>query len=83
MFPKTLLFLSIYNRVGVLKDILSVFANENINLCNIESRPSKDKSWDYNFFIEVEISPEDEKLFETLNILKQYCPFIKILGGVS
>lgn len=83
IFPKTLLFLSIYNRVGVLKDILSVFANENINLCNIESRPSKDKSWDYNFFIEVEVSAKDERLSEAVNILKQYCPHIKILGGVD
>ncbi len=83
VLPKTLLFLSIYNRVGILKDILSVFANENINLCNIESRPSKDKSWDYNFFIEVEIHSQDEKLSEAINILRQYCPHIKILGGVN
>lgn len=81
--PKTILLLSIYNRVGVLRDILTVFANENINLSNIESRPSMDKNWDYNFFVELDIPQEDPKLTEALNILKQYCPEIKILGGVS
>ncbi len=80
---KTLLFLSVYNRVGILKDILTVFANENINLSNIESRPSRDKSWDYHFFVEVDVAYNSTKLQETLTILKQYCPSIKILGALS
>jgi len=80
---KTLLFLSVYNRVGILKDILTVFANENINLSNIESRPSRDKSWDYHFFVEVDVAYNSIRLQETLTILKQYCPQIKILGALS
>lgn len=79
---KTLLFLTVFNRVGILKDILTVFANLDINLSKIESRPSREKVWDYHFFIEVEVSEDNEKLQQALNILKQYCPSIKVIGGV-
>ncbi|MBI2012007.1 prephenate dehydratase [Candidatus Daviesbacteria bacterium] len=79
---KTLLFLTIFNRVGILRDILSVFADLGINLNKIESRPSKEKVWDYYFFIEVEVNLNDQKLTQALNILKQYCPVTKILGAV-
>ncbi len=77
---KSLLFVSIFNRVGILRDILNVFADLGINLNNIESRPSKEKTWDYNFFIEVEFSEKDESFTQAINILKQYCPVIKVLG---
>ena len=79
---KTLLFLTVFNRVGILRDILNVFASSNINLSKIESRPSREKVWDYHFFIEVEVSKNDERLIQSLNILKQYCPVIKTIGGV-
>ncbi len=79
---KTVLFLTVFNRVGILRDILNVFASSNINLSKIESRPSREKVWDYHFFIEVEVSKNDERLIQSLNILKQYCPVIKTIGGV-
>ena len=50
---KTLLFLTVYNRVGILRDILDVFAKYNLNLTKLESRPSQQKLWDYHFFVEV------------------------------
>lgn len=83
-FPsgKTLLFLTVFNRVGILKDILEIFAHLSINLSKIESRPSKEKIWDYCFFIELEIPLDDQKLTLALNMLKQFCPEIKVLGGV-
>lgn len=82
MKQKTLLFLSVLNRVGVLRDILTVFGDFGINLCKIESRPSKEKNWDYYFFIEIETSPIDPKTSRALDLLRQYCQSIKILGGI-
>lgn len=79
---KTLLFLTIFNRVGILRDILDIFTQFGINLSKIESRPSREKVWDYHFFIEVESKPNNQDLLEALNVLKQYCPVIKILGSV-
>jgi chorismate mutase/prephenate dehydratase len=77
---KSLLFLSVFNRVGILRDILSIFADLSINLNKIESRPSKEKNWDYYFFVEIELTDEDPRFNQALNILKQYCPMILVLG---
>ncbi|MBI2593681.1 prephenate dehydratase [Candidatus Daviesbacteria bacterium] len=77
---KSLLFLSVFNRVGILRDILSIFADLSINLNKIESRPSKEKNWDYYFFIEIELTDDDPRFNQALNILKQYCPTILVLG---
>ncbi len=79
---RTLLFLTVFNRVGILRDILDVFASLDINLSKIESRPSREKMWDYHFFIEVEKPLDSLELIEALNILKQYCPAMKVLGGI-
>lgn len=77
---KTLLFLTVYNRVGILRDILDVFAKHNLNLTKLESRPSHEKIWDYHFFIEVEALPKNESLKNTLKDLEPFCPTIRILG---
>ncbi len=78
----TLLFLTIYNRVGILRDILSVFAEEGISLTRLESRPSREKMWDYYFYIELDVLPTETKLQKVLLDLKQYCPMMKVLGTI-
>lgn len=76
----TLLFLSIFNRVGILRDILEVFTHEGISLNKIESRPSTEKMWDYCFYIEVDRNIEDKQLKESLKKLEPFCTSIRILG---
>lgn len=77
---KTLLFVTVYNRVGMLRDVLDIFAKNNINLTKLESRPSYQKLWDYHFFIEADIEKNDKKLLNCLEKLGEYCPTIKVLG---
>ena len=77
---KTLLFLTVYNRVGILRDILDVFARHNLNLTKLESRPSRQKVWDYHFFVEVESLPANQSLQLALKGLEIFCPTIRILG---
>lgn len=77
---KTLLFLTVYNRVGILRDLLNVFANYNLNLTKLESRPSSEKLWDYHFFIEVDKESNHHKLMQCLKDLEAYCPVMRVLG---
>lgn len=79
---RTLLFVSVFNRVGILRDILNVIASYDINLTKLESRPSREKAWDYGFFLELDVEVEDQKFSELLNVLREYCTQIKILGKV-
>lgn len=78
----TLVFLTIYNRVGILRDILTVFADNGISLSKLESRPSREKLWDYHFFMELDVRQDDPALKNTLEDLEQFCPMIKVLGEV-
>lgn len=77
---RTLLFLTIYNRVGILRDILNVIADNDINMTKLESRPSSEKIWDYHFFVEVDCKYTEKRLTNTLGALKSFCPVIRVLG---
>jgi chorismate mutase/prephenate dehydratase len=76
----TLLLVSVYDRVGVLRDILNVFADRNVNLASLQSIPAYFHPWDYLFFLEIEKSYFSRDLKIILKNLGRYCPFIKTIG---
>lgn len=78
---KTIILLAAYNQVGILRDILNVFAEKNLNLTALHSIPSRQKPWDYFFFLEVEISIFSGLLKSVIKELKKFCPIIKIIGA--
>lgn len=77
---RTLLFVTIYNRVGILRDMLGIFADLGLNLVRLESRPSREKLWDYYFFMELDSKYNDPAMVKALKQLGAYCPVVKILG---
>jgi len=78
---RTSIIFSVKHIPGALHDALSIFANRKINLTKIESRPNKNKPWEYIFFCDFEGHKNDEILQEALNDLKQKATFLKILGS--
>jgi len=78
---RTSLVMSLADRVGALQTVLHEFSERKINLCKIESRPSKKKSWDYYFFIDFTGHAGDPEIEEVLTGLSAACPFLKILGS--
>lgn len=77
---KTRLFLAVTDRVGILKDILTVFSDYDINLSKLESQTGKQGSWDYAFEVEADSATQEPRLIQALSILKKLCVVIKILG---
>jgi chorismate mutase/prephenate dehydratase len=61
--------------------VLSIFDEEGINLTRIESRPSREKPWDYVFLADVEGHRQDEALVRTMARLRERCPLVKHLGS--
>ncbi|MBF0622174.1 MAG: prephenate dehydratase [Magnetococcales bacterium] len=51
---KTSLMLSFRDQPGFLHRVLGVFAQQEVNLTRIESRPSRKKAWDYLFYVDFE-----------------------------
>ncbi|MDI6602893.1 MAG: prephenate dehydrogenase/arogenate dehydrogenase family protein [Patescibacteria group bacterium] len=77
---KTLILFAVYDRVGILRDILNVFAENNINLSSLHSIPSRLRPWDYFFFVEGEISLNSSRLKKVLQGIKRFCPIVRIIG---
>ncbi|PIV46020.1 hypothetical protein COS23_01410 [bacterium (Candidatus Moisslbacteria) CG02_land_8_20_14_3_00_36_53] len=77
---KTLILLAVYDRVGVLRDILNVFAENSINLSSLHSIPSRLRPWDYFFFLEADLSLDSPATRKILQGLKKYCSIVRIIG---
>ncbi|MFC1861674.1 ACT domain-containing protein [Chloroflexota bacterium] len=80
---KHLLFFSVKHRPGALYEFLRQLASKNINLTKIESRPTRQKAWEYNFYLDFEGHREDKAAQETLDNLEKTSLFVKILGSYS
>src|SRR5918911_4362813 len=78
---KTSVVFSVKDRPGVLKDALSAFAEEGINLTRIESRPSRRRMWTYVFFADLQGHPEEERVARALKALEEYCPYVSVIGA--
>jgi len=76
----TLFLLSVYDRVGILRDILDVFAKRDINLKALHSIPSYFLLGDYLFFLEFEKSYFSKETAFLIRELEQFCPIIRVLG---
>lgn len=77
---KILLLLAVYDRPGVLRDILTEFADRHLNLTKLHSKISEAEGWDYYFFVEVDEPPASERLQEALKKIKQFCSIVRVLG---
>ena len=78
---RTSLVLSLKDEIGALQNALKPFSDRGINLCKIESRPSKRKSWDYFFFVDFIGHPEDPNVAGALTELNRACAFSRLLGS--
>ncbi len=69
------------DKPGELYGILGIFAEFNINLTKVESRPSKKALGDYIFFIDFEGHRKDEDISKIINLIESNTSFFKILGS--
>lgn len=68
---------------GSLYHILSHFIFNGLNMSKIESRPLKDKQWEYRFFIDFKGNLKDEAVQNTLRGLIEETSHLKVLGNYS
>ena len=78
---KTTLVFSVRDGRGALRRVLDLFDAEEINLTRIESRPSRQKAWDYVFLADLEGHRDDENVKRALDALATKCPMVKMLGS--
>ena len=78
---KTSAVFSFKDRPGGLRDALSAFAEEGIDLRRIESRPSRRRAWTYVFFVDFEGHPDDEKVKRALTKLDEHTTYLTLIGA--
>jgi chorismate mutase / prephenate dehydratase len=78
---KTSIMFSIKDRVGALFDILVPFKRWKINLTKIESRPTRQRAWEYVFFVDFLGHRSEARVQKALQQLEGSCIFLKILGS--
>jgi prephenate dehydratase len=78
---KTSIIFSVQHVPGALFSILGEFATRKINLTKIESRPTKETPWEYNFYVDFEGHLQNKAVREALLSIKPKTSYIKILGS--
>ena len=66
---------------GSLYHMLSHFIYNNLNLTKIESRPIRERAWEYRFFIDFEGNLSDESVKNALRGLREEALNLRILGN--
>ena len=78
---KTAILFSTAHKAGALADVLEVFKRCEINLTNIESRPSKKRQWEYYFFVDFIGHHTDEAVQKAMDETRKHCLQLSILGS--
>jgi prephenate dehydratase len=78
---KTSIIFSVRHVPGALFGILGEFAMRKINLTKIESRPTKETPWEYNFYVDFEGHLQSKAIHEALMSIKTKTSYMKILGS--
>lgn len=78
---KSSLIYSVSDRPGALFETLRIFAENNINLVKLESRPIHSKPWEYLFYADLEVDVTEESRRYVLDELRSRTEFFKFLGS--
>ena len=78
---KTSLVFAVKHVSGALYSILGIFAARNINLTKLESRPSRDKPWEYVFYADFEGHVDSEIYRGVIEELREKTTFLRLLGS--
>ena len=78
---KTSVIFGLKHDPGALYHAIGEFAQRTINLTKIESRPTRERPWEYNFYLDFEGHRKDAACASALQALKKSASFVRILGS--
>jgi len=80
---KTMLVMATAHQPGSLYTCLGVLAANKINLLKLESRPSRQRAWEYVFYLDFEGHRYDPAVRTALANLATHTTFCKVLGSFA
>jgi prephenate dehydratase len=78
---RTSMIFGLKHTPGSLYSVMKEFDHHKINLTKIESRPTKEKPWEYNFYVDFEGHIEEDSVKRAIKNVESKCTFVKILGS--
>ncbi len=78
---KTSVLFSVKHQAGSLHQALGSLRKYNLNMTKIESRPSRQKAWEYLFFVDIEGHLQDRDVHRAMRDLSRHCNLLTILGS--
>ncbi len=80
---KISLVVRLAHRPGALHDALRPFVRRGIDLLKIESRPIKDRPWQYNFYLDLQAPASESELRGALDEIREQAEAVRYLGRYS
>lgn len=79
---RTSIVFTLRDKPGELqKSFFQPFAEAGVNLTKIESRPSKERPWEYLFFVDFNGHREDKAIKSLIERVAKNCVYLKVLGS--
>jgi len=78
---RTTLVLAVRNEPGTLLRVLEVFADHGLNMSKIESRPSRERAWEYVFWVDLDADADDPATATALSSLARVTSMVRVLGS--
>jgi chorismate mutase/prephenate dehydratase len=78
---RTSLLFSVSHKAGALHSALGVLNSHQINMTFIQSHPTKQTSWEYMFFVDVQGHQADPQLSRALQELRDHTLVLRVLGS--
>ncbi len=78
---KSSVVFKVQHKAGALFEAISPFHRAALNLTKIESRPSRQKAWEYWFFVDFEGHVEEPRVQAALAELETHCIVLNVLGS--
>ena len=80
---RTTLVVAVRNEPGTLLEVLRAFAEYGLNMSKIESRPSRERAWEYVFWVDLDADAEDPASVEVLSALREVTTMLRVLGSYA
>ena len=77
---RTTLVIAVRNEPGALLRVLDVFARRSLNMSTIESRPSRERAWEYVFWVDLDADAADPATRAALDEVRAVTTTTRILG---
>ena len=78
---RTTLVMAVENQPGTLLAALRVFADHGLNMSELESRPSRERAWEYVFWVELDADLALPETGAALAGLRAVTTMIRVLGS--